>query len=362
MNKARQWAPLAAALLFSLSRVSWADDHGCKWDPNVEPGPMTFVHHFGTLYVPRDAQIGAVIGTDRLQVFLNREGAAKAICWWEANKPAPEFTTTLTVPLAPPPANVQGNYDPQRLLETDVPGVAVQVEYNDVLGNNQHFNTLDGSRAIAPQHSAMIHEQTPFPAIYGGGWAWFTAVKTGAIAPGTHQVTSRVLYNGAFTDIGHAFTFAVEGTIVVAQCSVGSNAPVEVNLRDWDKSHFSALGTVTTPVPVTLSLHNCADDPVGGVATVHAHFTPKDGSQIIGDPADGVFSLGNGASAQGVAIRLLKADNSPMPLDTTLPIKKLPPSGPLDLTFAAQIIQTAPTDQVTAGTVEGMLEFTLTYQ
>ncbi|WP_426149476.1 fimbrial protein [Pseudomonas sp. DC3000-4b1] len=367
MNKAQRWAPLAVALWLPLSGGALAGDHGCRWKPGFAPGPMTFIHRFGTLYVPRDAPIGAVIGTEKSRAFLNREGNNATVqCWWDqaGGKPAPEFTSTPVVPMASPPANPGGSYDPQRLLETDAPGIAVQIEYDQSIGYSAGtwLRSADGGPAIAPQHGEMRYGNAPTFHEYAGGNAWFTVVKTGALPAGPLQVTPRTLYRGNFTDIPDAFTFATEGTIIVAQCSVGSNAPVEVDLLRWDQSHFTAPGTVTTAVPVTLALHSCLDDPNNGVATVHAHFTPKDGSQVVGDPAEGVISLGNGATAKGVAIRLLKADLSPMPLNTTTPVSQLPPSGNLDLAFAAQIIQTAPANQVTAGTVEGMLEFTLTYQ
>lgn len=82
------------------------------------------------------------------------------------------------------------------------------------------------------------------------------------------------------------------------------------------------------------------------------------GSTVI-DPALGLFSLNDSTPAQGIAIQLLRSDNSPMTLELDEPVTWLT-IGNTRLDFKARYYQIDP--KVSAGDASGALNFTISYR
>ena len=340
------------AQAFAISR--------CYYDNNAFP--LELVRDLGTLYVPRDAPEGAIIGHTRRRAPDGPIVKNTITCIYEPGSFATSAQITASRPLAPPPANPDPEYAADRLIETSVPGVAVQMEFASFFTAGNSWLPSDGRPPIAPFYAEKSQPNGSFYDVFSGTNAWVTLVKTGPIPVGPNVLPQEQIFTGTFTTVGVGLTYSVKAIVIQAQCDAGASGPIEVDLGTWDRTHFTAPGTTTPSKPVTISLTNCQNDPVAGNATVHAEFTPTDGSMPVGDPATGVFSMSNGASAKGVGIQLLQQNGSPMPLNQPLPIEDIPGSGNLNLNFSAHLYQTLDSSQVQAGSVEGMLTFTLTYQ
>lgn len=351
---------LASGVAMVFSAQSHAIDSTCMFE--YGNFPLEFVRDLGTLYVPRDAREGAIIGQTRRRANDAPVGGNRIVCRYEPGSFPTRAELRASRSLAPAPVNPDPQYDPDRLIQTSVPGISAQMEFDSFFTARNGWPPTDGGRPIPPFDSEKTAPNSLAPDMFLSTNAWVTLVKTGPLAPGPHVLLKEVIFTGSFTNIPQALNYSIKATVIQAQCDAGAIGPVQVDLGQWDLSDFTAPGSTTNIVPVTLSLKNCQDDPSNSVATVHAEFTPTNGSAPIGDPADGVFSLSSGASAKGVGIRLLQEDGSPMPLGRPEPIWALPSSGDRDLVFGAHLYQTEDSSQVKPGSVEGMLTFTLTYQ
>jgi len=338
-----------------------ASDHGCRWDTGI--GPMEFVRDFGSAFVARDAPLGAVIGQARVNGFDN-QGKAQVSCVNDGTTPSPvTFETHAVAALAPPPPVSGPPYLADRLLTTNVPGVAAQIEYTTPFDGpawGSSFTPVDGLPPIPPFFSNMHRVSIAFPTPYSGGYSFLTLVKTGPIPPGAHQVLPQVLFTGSFSEVGMALTYAITGMVIQAQCDVGASTPAYVELGEWNRSHFTAPGATTTEVPFALELENCADDPDNGATDIYVQFDPQRGSQPV-DAVNGVFSLTSTSTAKGVGIQILKGDGSPMALNNIVQMHRVPGSGSTQLPFQVRFYQTDAPEAVVAGNAEGFLGFTISY-
>lgn len=348
----------AAAPSHAGSPVTRLPDRGCYW--SAGGGPMPFVRDFCVAFVARDATPGAVIGQARSE-GSDYQTQGQVECSNPHNNPSPiTFVTTATAALVPPPS---GTDPSQRLLATNIPGIAVQIEYGlPFNGPADHsvFTPDDGGRPVPPFASTMHWSSDAFRWQYSGGQAYITLVKTGAIAPGVHRVLPQVLYTGSFSDIGLALTYAVTGTVIQAQCDVGASTPSYVELGSWNRSHFTAPGTTTTEVPFVLELENCADDPTNGSTEIYLQFDPQRGSYPV-DGANGIFSLTPASTAGGLGMQVLRGDGTPMPLNRIVQMQRLPGSGSTQLPFLVRFYQTGTPSEVTPGIADAYLGFTLSY-
>lgn len=330
--------------------------HGCEW--GLGSGPMVFVRDFGTLYIPRDAPLGAVIGQARTEGFDNQSGGQ--VQCWNFGGPTVTFDTQAVTSLAPPPPIASPPYALDRLLQTNVPGIAVQIEYQTPFNSASAFLPVDGRPPIVPFTAVMNQQTIAFPVVYSAGFSYMTMVKVGPIPAGAHQITPNVLFTGSFTDIPRALTYAVSGTVVQAQCEIGAGTPSYIDLGDWNTSHFTGPGTTTADVPFALELERCADDPANGATDIYVQFDPQRTSSPVIGP-NGVFSLTQASTAAGVGIQVARGDGSPMPLNSVVQMQRLPGSGFTRLEFLARFYQTGTPEQVQAGTAEGFLGFTISY-
>lgn len=149
------------------------------------------------------------------------------------------------------------------------------------------------------------------------------------------------------------------GKIIEAGCQVNSTftSPQTVNLGEVAKTTFTAAGDTASTTAFTLVLSGCPDDLLGKPVHVKysgtADTTNNDYVQLTGYGTAGV--------AKGVAIQLLNADSSELPLGSESKPVTINADGavPTNLDFFARYIATEAI--VTGGNANGTANFTLTY-
>lgn len=151
------------------------------------------------------------------------------------------------------------------------------------------------------------------------------------------------------------------GKIIEAGCQVDSSVtnPQSVKMGEVAKAAFAAAGDTAATTKFSLVLSGCPADLLGKPVSVKYDGTPdtlnNDYLQLTGYGTTGV--------ADGVAIQLLNADSTALPLGTAskaINIKgstTAPESTKLD--FFARYIATKAA--VTGGSANGSVNFTLTY-
>lgn len=353
---------LATALgLLASYQASWAmaDPHNsCEWW--TVPGPMTHFQDVGTVYVPRDAPVGSIIGTERLFKRTNNHEGIMARCY---NDGAVRliFNAQAT---APPAAGLFGGLAPLSVLQTNIPGVGARFElgfpYN--AGASNAFVPDHGSTTVPfnahNQHDVgvtFIHMTTLESRI--------TLIKTGPIPPGPQTFDNTELFSGRVTDIaGKLFIAGLAGTVIQAHCGSNTVSADPVQLGEWDQSDFTGPGYTTTAIPFSITLNDCeADAGNANIATANIHF--EDASTAPLPPSvPGVFGLSPDSTAQGIGIQLLKSDGTtPVELNTQVPLVPISAGGTV-LNFTARFYQTGPNRDVEPGIAKGALNFTLSYR
>ncbi|MCO7605237.1 type 1 fimbrial protein [Pseudomonas guariconensis] len=330
----------------------------CRFHPG--PTYMTFERAMGTLWVPRDAPIGSVIGSPQDMYTGNKEGAVLN-CFYMPDDP-PTANLPNTAPIFPgtlPPIN--GKDVNGHVMQTNVPGVGVYIDlgypYNDSADNN--FTPDDGSTAIP--YTGTMRRNTgfnmPLSAMYGE--ALF--IKIGDIPPGP-QFVSGEIFHGFIHHFGKVMEYHLSATVHQAQCSLKADAVSAdpVLLGDYKLDDFKGVGTTTPAVPFHITLSDCQDAsaPNPQPARVHIELDGVKGSTPT-VPAEGRFSLTGSSDAAGIEIQLLRSDGTPMPLGTKVNVKPVE-IGVTRLDFQARYYQSA--SKVTPGLAEGALSFTVSYE
>ncbi|WP_414163443.1 fimbrial protein [Superficieibacter sp. BNK-5] len=147
------------------------------------------------------------------------------------------------------------------------------------------------------------------------------------------------------------------GNIIEQGCEVNStiNSPLEVKLGDVAKTALAGTGTTAANTKFTLVLKNCPDDLKGKPVVVKydgaADTVNPDTLQLTGYGDTGV--------AKGVAIQLANESGEALPLGLSSDEKTISATGETNLNFFARYIATE--DTVTAGTANGTVNFTLSY-
>lgn len=353
---------LAVGTLAQSAHAAPGDPNGCHW--SGPPGLMKFRVDLGTVYVPRDAKPGALIGTfDKF--FATNNGEGLAINCFNDGSATLAFEAIGTAPIHPgtlPPVN--GEDVNGKVFNTSVDGIGARIRLGFPFeGGVENSFTPNGPPVVPFTASAnhQIFTAIPVASLY----SYVTMVKTGPIAPGPHRFTGK-LFNARMTGLNTVLDYEVSGTVIQSQCTVLGN-PVSadpVQLGTWPASDFTHKGFTTRPTPFTITLSDCESDPSGGnQATAHIRLEGVKGSVPIGDGSDGLFSLGDGSLAVGMGIQILHADGlTPVALGTEVPMDVINPSGTTVLPFTARFYQTADSADIRPGVAKGSLGFTVTYQ
>lgn len=335
--------------------------NNCRWD--AAPGPINYQADLGTVYVPRDASVGSVIGV--LDKFVISNSPGPTISCNNDGSVMLNFNAVTVAPLQRPVHSAMGGTgSSDKIFATNVPGVGARITleagFDGQAGNAfvpigspvVPFNAQLGQNLIVPFNLARLRSMV-------------TLIKTGPIAPGP-QVVNRHMFDGNFSDIGKGFGYSVNATVMQSQCAVGAN-PVSVDpvpLGDWQVSDFTHPGYTTAPTGFTITLSNCEADPThANQANAHIRLDGADGSLPEGDGSRGVFTLGNGSTAAGVGIQVLRGDGvTPVPLGTDVSFGPIEDGRNKTLDFSASLYQTGNVGQVTPGIARGALSFTITFQ
>lgn len=342
------------------------DPNGCHW--GTTPGLMTFSVDVGTVYVPRDAGPGSLIGTFDKFFFTNNNESLSISCFNDGTQRL-AFRATAIAPIFPgtlPPINGE-----------DVNGKVMNTGVNNGIGARIRLGfPFDGGpggpensfRPVGPpvvpftaEANHQIFTAIPLAAMYNH----VTLIKTGPITPGPQRFSTR-LFSGSLTGLNTVLNYDVSGTVIQSQCTALAN-PVSadpVQLGTWPTTDFTHRGFTTPSTPFTITLSDCKADPSGGnVATAHIRLDGANGSVPVSDGSNGVFTLGTGSTAKGLGIQILRDDGiTPIAIGTEVPLIAINPSGTTALPFTARFYQTDDSADVSGGVAKGSLGFTVTYQ
>lgn len=342
--------------------VMASTNNTCEWFSGASStGPMTFIHNVGTIYVPRDAPVGSVIGQERMSQRTNNSELKSIRCGNDGNVRL-TFNTQST---ASPVGGLLTGISPLSVMQTNIAGVGVRFSLGFPFdGSASNAFTPDNGDTTVPfsahHHQGMGSALLRFSVLH----SYITLVKTGPIALGTQTFDGeKELFSGRFSGIpGKSFSARLNGSVIQAHCGTNTVSADPVQLGDWDQKDFTGTGYTTTAVPFSITLSDCnADSGDVQIATANIHF--KDASAIpFVASAPGVFGLTSDSTAKGIGIQVLKSDGStPVELNTEVPIKAISASGTV-LNFAARFYQTGPSIDVHPGIAKGALNFTLTYK
>ncbi|CAG8865332.1 hypothetical protein PS627_01236 [Pseudomonas fluorescens] len=331
---------------------------GCSWNTGPS-GPLTYSADVGNFWVPRDAEVGSVIGT-LAQRVVSREPLGRQVRCYNDGSLFLTVSISSALPVHPgtlPPINgwdVNG-----KVLQTSIPGVGLYIRMDhpfDGIGNNTFTPTDDLAIPYQGENSIRMR---PSPLLINTLVAHYTLVKTGQIPAGP-QSFSGLAATSVVTDVGAAFELSVRGGVQQAQCTLKADAVSAdpVQLGDYTLADFSGVGSTTPDVDFHIKLSDCEDDPNASIARAHIRLEGRNGS-VVEDPSLGLFSLSSGSTASGIAIQLLRNDGSPMELQNDVPVTALS-IGTTQLDFRARYYQTAA--RVGAGSADGALDFTISYR
>ncbi|MGY2261846.1 fimbrial protein [Pseudomonas sp. SDO55104_S430] len=335
----------------------------CFWDGAA--GPMDFQADVGSVYVPRDAKIGSIIGVVDKLIQTSNPGNLGITCSNDGSVTL-NFSALPTAPFDRRVHEPIGGEDSSgRIFMTNIPGVGARITLEVPFeGRFDNEFVPIGGKPIVP-FEAQITRTLLSPFKLSRLRSKVTLVKTGVIPPGPHQL-SRQLFDGHFTGVGKGFMYGLRGTVVQSQCAVGAN-PVSVDpvpLGDWNTSDFTHPGFTTAPTSFTISLTSCQTDPTGGnEATAHIRLDGANGSLPEGDGSLGIFNLSPTSTAAGMGIQILRGDGvTPVPLGSDADFGLIEDGKDKVLDFKARFYQLKNSADIRAGKAEGSLSFTLTYQ
>ncbi|MBH2035416.1 MAG: type 1 fimbrial protein [Pseudomonadales bacterium] len=341
----------------------WAMAANCEWNTGG-PAMMSYQRDMGTLYVPRDARVGAVIGGIDLYRSTPNNAGLTAECSNDGNHNL-EFNARATAPIFPGPLDpINGEDVTGKILQTNIPGVGVRIKLGIPLNGVGDNSFVPNGPPTVP-YDAFNNMRLLIPIRLNSLANRLTLVKTGPIDPGQHTLDGRELFSGHLSDLGKVFSFGMIGTIVQAQCTVDALPPGSdpVQLGDWDAADFTHTGFTTQAMPFSIRLSACVTDPGSGfIATANIQLDGVKGSMPIGPTSNGVFSLTSDSAAEGMGIQILKADGTtPVELSKEMPVIAISP-GSTSLDFSARFYQTEPADAIRPGLAKGALSFTITYK
>ncbi|RMQ73401.1 Fimbrial protein [Pseudomonas syringae pv. tomato] len=360
-------AVTAASLVHGTTAMaeSYDPDPGdsCYWLSS--PGMKEFRRDIGTIYIPRDAKIGSVIGKIDMEAYTPDLARLSAACANDGTALL-EFRATATAPIHSGGLEpINGEDINGKVLKTNISGVGIRVKLEHPYsgGCNNCFTPVDGN-PVVPFLALNEYNNLLVPISIVGLRNFITLVKIGPIPPGPNVLDGSELWSGSLTALGKVMRYGVTGTVIQAQCTVGApSSAAPVQLGDWDRAEFTGPGFTTTKVPFHIALSNCETDTGAGfIATAHVQLDGVDGSAPVGPVNSGVFSLTTDSQARGMGIQVLKADGStPMELQTEVPLIAITP-GNMSLNFYARFYQTEASSEVRPGKAKGALSFTLTYK
>lgn len=154
--------------------------------------------------------------------------------------------------------------------------------------------------------------------------------------------------------LAHDGTVNITGTIQGNTCTVTTDtANQQVTLGDIAAKQFTAAGSASQPVALTIGLENCGS----AASAVSLTFTGE-----ADTTNSALLALTSQAgSAAGVGVAILDSQRTLVPLNSTSRQYTLDPQQTSqNLTFYGEMVATS--SPVTAGSVDATTTFSLTYQ
>lgn len=341
----RRCQSLAFCTLALLSGTGWAACRDLPVDLQTSTTPI---------YIPRDAPVGSIISSmvTNYDSTRDRECNDKLVIHQMLAGP---HLPAMTVATSTEIKNIG-----EHLYATNVPGVGIGVGH------------ASGKLCESPDVPYSGSRFFPFTARSCSGRTYQTRVysylyKTGPIAAGVHTLNLdvfRVLFNG---EVQSSLTLAT--TLTVAGCSMPafSSNQIEVKMLPTTISDFSGPGTVGPAKPFMISMFSCVRGNYspyypwnyfqGNYANVRLE--PARGSTVI-DAQNGIVSLKPDATAQGIAVQILKQDMTAMTLGSEVQIKHVE-DGITTLPFHARYIQVGD-GKPQGGSADATVNFTVTFR
>lgn len=319
---------------------------------------MTYPINLGTVYVPRDARIGSVIGlfdqsfslTSSEGRYVQCENDGVSTLTFNALGIAPIFAGSL------PP--VQGEDLTGKVFETGIAGIGAMIRLGHPLDGQAANSFVPIGRPIVPFNALFSGDGiVPITPLRGQ----VTLIKTGAITPGPQMVDTALFY-GRFNLVPRTMQVQLRANVIQAHCNAAAVSDDPVQLGDWRATQFTAPGATTTPVPFNIRLSGCEADPDDhNQAWATVRLDGVNGSVPV-PGVNGAFSLTTDSTAQGVAVQILRGDGqTPIELQQEVPLTTLT-AGDTVLDLSARYYQTAQARDVKAGLAKGSLSFTVSYQ
>lgn len=310
----------------------------------------------GDSYVPRDAQLGSVIGVMRLAY---RHVFPQVIC--EANSTwETSFTTTPVIGIAMPRGQSHSNGP---IYKTSIPGVGIVIE-------TESF----GSAWVKDKNYPFV----PYVLSTAGGSRWsggfgvfITLVKIGEIPMGTARFDSSTLLRATSNNYDSRINYSLSGSVTRSECSVPASAKsIEVRMgrvtRDSFKGQGSFLGSMDFSIPLTDC--NAGKYPAGQgwnyfeSSNVNLLLEGAKGSRIL-DANKGILGLTTSSSSSGVAVQVLLQDGvTPLTLGVANKIQKVI-DGSMLINLKARYVQTTDNSNgPTPGVANAAASFTINYR
>ncbi|MBA1205200.1 type 1 fimbrial protein [Pseudomonas capeferrum] len=336
----------------------------CNWSAGTPPLHITRVLA-GVMHVPGGAKPGDVIGTPNTREFTQSFPASEFLCFNDGTV-LWRFDMNPTAPIFPDPLPPVGGMPSNgHILKTNIDGIGARIMLDIPFNGsaNGYFMPEGGAHNPFIPFRSTQQANTDVGGFRLRGFSnRVTLVKTGDIAPGIHYVDSE-LFTGHFSPVGMGLVlrYRLQATVLQTQCSlIGDPVSADpVELGDWDKADFQAIGTTTATIPFAITLSNCQTD-AGGQTRATIELDGAEGSTpVLG--LDGVFSLTSDSDVEGIGIQILKDDHSPLPLQKEVDLKAIQ-DGSTVLNFGARFYQTDSASAVRPGKAKGALNFTIRYR
>lgn len=340
---------LSALLLVAVPSMA------CTWTSGGTTA-KALTYNAGTVFAPRDVPIGST---------LNNPSPIRTVNFGDSLRCGSSslYNVALIGPVASDiPVDVI-SVPSNALLQTNVPGVGLAIYmtgfaagWRAEAGNPNRFIPLNmtyGSGTIAAMPSIMFR---------------YMLVKTGDIPAGTHSINQLVA--SGTTNIGPMFDLTFTATLTVAGCSMPA-APgnqIDVPMGTWEKRVFNGKNSTTPATSFAITLSSCiagSNYPNNANGYFNGNYAniQIDGNKTssIVDAANGILSLSSDSTAQGVAIQVLQANDTPMNLGQPVRLNRIV-SGTTSVPLKARYIQTGDGPTPMPGTADGHASFTVTYR
>ncbi|QXH50713.1 type 1 fimbrial protein [Pseudomonas fakonensis] len=316
--------------------------------------------HPGDLYVGRDVPEGAVIKawTFESARFNPTHIGCPVGSFFTVGTPLAKIVNS---PLVPPG---------EVILQSRIPGIGIVVSAHMTGGSfldHWSFVPAQGYQGFGVPHSVTFvgTPTDPRNANIISTRLYYRIIKIGPIEP---DMGPQPLAGHTLAEFNHAGSGKVlemvlaSGSINVAMCGLpgAPGTQVTVPMGAWRTNQFSGEGSYTDAKAFIVPLQACQGGSLpGNQQFAHLRLDPRNGSSVL-DAQRGLLGLNSDSDAKGVAVQVLKADLTPMPLTQEVQMVRMQ-NGDIQIPMGARYIQTGK-DAPVGGVANASVGFTLTYK